>query len=440
VKNLRRLVDRACRSGATDAEVVRITTETREAFFERNALKSIQTDLIDTWGVRVLVGKRQASVATNDADHLDDAVTEGVRIARSSEEDPYAGFARPVPVEQVPGLCDPRQVALTEVLDAAVALVEGARRIDRRVSVDSAGVTHSRHRIQIVSSTGIAVEEETTSASAFIFGMAADEQEVSSFDYASDEDVRWEALAGRLAAQGERFARAVLSALGAQPADTFRGYALLGPEVTADLIDALEFLVSARSVQEGRSRFAGKLGLPVAAEVFTLTDQPRIAGMPRSRSFDREGVPTRPLTVIERGRLRSFLYDTRTARKDNVSSTGHAAGGTSGQPTPALHAPRIEGTTPLEEMVRIVDRGVRVRRFSGNINPVNGIFSGLVKGGHLLEDGTVSHPLTDTMINSTLDDLLAGIVAVSHETEPTSWGPLPWLLVSNIAIVGKSQR
>jgi len=437
VRSPRALVSRAVRAGASEAEVIRISRRTKETSFERNSLKSVQADESEAWGIRLLRGKKVASASTNDPTRLDEMVEEAARIAESSEEDPYAGLPTPAFMEQVAELCDPRQVSLAEVLEAAVMLVDAARKVDRRVSVDSAGVTHTRTRVEIVSSTGIDAAEETTCASAFIFGMAADGEEVSSCDYVVDEEVCWEALAGRLAHQGQRFAQAVLSALGAQPADTFRGYALLGPEVTADIVGALEFLVSARSVQEGRSRFAGKRGTPVAAAALTLADQPRIPGSPRSRSFDREGVPTRPLTVIEQGVLRSFLYDTRTARKDGVFSTGHAAGGLSGQPSPAFHSPRIQGTAPLGEMVRMIDRGVRVRRFSGNLNPVSGVFSGLVKGGHLIREGAPKTPLTDTMINATLDGLLGGIAAVSYETEPTGYGHLPWLLVKGMDIIGR---
>ena len=437
MKKLTELVEKALAAGATAAEIIRVAEEEKEAFFEKNTLKSVRAEQIERWGIRVLKGRRQASVSTNDPSTLPGMLDEALRLADASPEDPWAGLADARPVEPVPGLLDTRRpVKLAEVLEAAAFLVDTSRAVDHRVSIDSSSASHCRRVVELASSTGIALSEETSSANAFVFGMAADGKDVSSFDYAVDESVSWDTLAGRLAVNAEAFAKAVVGSLGARPAPSFTGEALFGPDVTAEIVGAVGFLASARNVQEKRSRFAGKLGTEVASAVFTLRDEPRVPGSPHSSSFDREGVPTAPLAVIEQGVLRSYLYDTRTAGKDGVASTGHASGGVSGSPSPALHAPAARGTLPLASITANIERGVIVRRFSGNLNPLNGVFSGLVKGGRYVARGRQRHPVTDTMLNSTLDEILANILAVSYETEPTGFGPLPWLLVGKVNVVG----
>ena len=72
----------------------------------------------------------------------------------------------------------------------------------------------------------------------------------------------------------------------------------------------------------------------MASAAFALHDDGRDPDGPASAPFDAEGVPRRRTALIEGGRLRSYLYDTYTANREGVSSTGSAAA--SGLPLAAL--------------------------------------------------------------------------------------------------------
>jgi hypothetical protein len=56
------------------------------------------------------------------------------------------------------------------------------------------------------------------------------------------------------------------------------------------------------------------------------------------------------------------------------------------------------GDTTLEEIIQDTKLGILVGRFSGNIDPSSGDFSGSVKGGYLIENGKKTQPLLGTMI------------------------------------------
>ncbi len=57
-------------------------------------------------------------------------------------------------------------------------------------------------------------------------------------------------------------------------------------------------------------------------ENVTLRDDP-YHPLHRGGPFDAEGIPTRPVTIVERGVAKSPVYDRRTAAKEGKESTGH---------------------------------------------------------------------------------------------------------------------
>jgi PmbA protein len=65
---------------------------------------------------------------------------------------------------------------------------------------------------------------------------------------------------------------------------------------------------------------------------FSLIDDPLLPGCTGSRPVDDEAVPSQRLPLIERGVVRSFIYDLETAARANTKSTGHGRRGIFGKP------------------------------------------------------------------------------------------------------------
>jgi PmbA protein len=249
-------------------------------------------------------------------------------------------------------------------------------------------------------------------------GMAVDGDAVGSLDYELIEVCSMREFEAELADLPERFVSKVVACLDAQPGRSFAGTLVLSPEAVAEfLLPALVGSLSAQAVRTGKSRFKERLGEAVASEVFSLSDDGALPGRPGSRGFDREGIAPARLQLIERGELRSFLYNTREARAaERGRSTGHAAGGPTAPPgigpsNLLVEAGDVEETQLLAE----VERGILLNRFSGNSDPVSGDFSGVAKGSFLLERGRPRVAIQETLISGNLFDLLYDISAVSRQ-------------------------
>ncbi|MFM9102612.1 MAG: TldD/PmbA family protein, partial [Cyanobium sp.] len=90
---------------------------------------------------------------------------------------------------------------------------------------------------------------------------------------------------------------------------------VFSPEAFLDLIGAFSSLFNARAVLDGLSLSTREsLGTPLAAPFLTIRDNGLNPANIGASSFDGEGTPTGPLTLVEGGILRHFLHSEATAR------------------------------------------------------------------------------------------------------------------------------
>src|SRR5919199_1270180 len=164
-----------------------------------------------------------------------------------------------------------------------------------------------------------------------------------------------EAAAGPTALAGAR-----------QPASR-RCPVVLDTLVAASFLGFIGAMLSADAVQRGRSLFAEREGDEIATAVLRLVDDATLPDGLASAPFDGEGSPRRPLPLIEHGRLQTFLFDSRTARKAERESTASAERSSYRSP-PSVGASNLvvdPGDASLEELVRRAGDGLYVTDVAG---------------------------------------------------------------------------
>ena len=323
-------VTEALKLGADEAEA--FLTRGREVSVraEANELKLATSHAKDGVGIRVFSDRALgfASVNIFDEQKIEEAVRAAVSLSKASPEDKHNLLPDPQPVEGISGLYDGRAEGFG--LDEAVSKIEEmlttARGYDSRVMVNTASFNATMGSRAVINSKGIKIEEQGSLFSHFIMGMARDGEEVSSFNFGidatrkvSEVDVKETAL---------EFARSVVASLGAKKGESFVGTVILSPSAVLELmIEPIIWAVNANNVQKGMSKWVGMMGKQVVSPVLTIEDNGRLEGGAGSASFDREGLPHTRSKIIEDGILRTYLYNSYTARKEGRRSTGHASGG-----------------------------------------------------------------------------------------------------------------
>jgi len=189
--------------------------------------------------------------------------------------------------------------------------------------------------------------------------------------------------------------------------------------VASALVAPLLAAFNGKTVLEGASPLAKRLGERVFDENLWLRDDPTIAYRPGSRPCDDEGVSSQVTPLIEGGTVANFLYDLQTAALANTKSTGNGRRGGGGLPLPAPSALIIApGKVTFDEMVSDVKEGLVVEQLmgAGQGNVLGGDFSGNVLLGYKIENGKVTGRVKDTMVSGNIYQLLKQIAAIGSES------------------------
>jgi PmbA protein len=431
-------VNQAVSKGAAEVEAYAVSTLENEATIERNDITLGTSYRGSGLGVRIIKNQALGFSSVNRLSHerIDAAVDTALKIASLGSPDPFNVLPRRSSIPRISGILDPDAESFNsdEGLKKAVEMLKESRIYDERVTVDSGGFNSSLSSHAIVNSNGVAGSETISVFSWYVMGMAVDADDVSSFDfqfdgshYAKDIDV---------VSTARRFAKNVVSSLGSKQTEAFKGTLVLSPEAAVDLIfSTLTGSINSNNVQKGRSRLAGRLGEAIASNDLTVVDDATWADGLAASAFDREGVPHRPITVIENGVLHTYLYNSYTAAREGVASTGHAAGDDESSPRVGVSNILVHpGPSEFEDLLREVSRGVLVTRFSGNVNPISGDFSGVVKGGQLIVNGQKIHPLKETLIAGNVFDLLQNISGVSKQRQKIFNFYLPFVRTEGVSV------
>jgi PmbA protein len=434
---LRYAIKEAEAQGADDAEAYAAVSAESEVFIENNDLKQAKSQAISSIGIRVLLNGSLGFYSVNrlSKDDVKRAVSMAIKVARVSPKDRYNSLPRRSKLRLLRGIYD-RKAESFEASDAAglaAEMLQAAKSYDSRVSVDSGNLASAVATHALANSNGTELKERISTFSWSIMGMAIEDSNVSSFDFQSGGSHFVKNIDARRTAV--EFAETVVNSLGPQRITSFRGEMLLTPSAVNELVEeVISYSINSDTVQKKSSQFAGKLGKKVSSELLAVEDDATNTEGLGAASFDREGVPHRRNVVIEKGMLKKFLYNTYTAHKDGVRSTGNAGGSTSSPPSVSATNFIIQpGRSSVDALVSEMENGIIISRFSGNVNPVNGDFSGVVKGGRLVKNGEIRHAVKEVMMAGNVFDALRHLTGVSREQKAIFDSILPHMRFDNVS-------
>jgi len=179
---------------------------------------------------------------------------------------------------------------------------------------------------------------------------------------------------------------------------------------------------------DGTSRWKDSLGAKVADSKLTMRLVPHHPGVVAGERFTSDGFESRDSDLIRNGILESFALSLYGSLK-----TGHPRAASTAFGNIEVAA----GDTSLEDMIKSVDRGILLNRFSGASPGPSGDVSGIAKNSFLIENGKVTDALSETMLSFNIVDLLMNIDAISKERCEDGSRLLPWCCFDGVTISGK---
>jgi PmbA protein len=439
-----RAVEAALACGANDAEAWCEESVEREIRVYEGEVESLSDAGGRGLGVRAFVdGRSGYAYGTDLGDPGVGAIARAAwEAAFVADPDEYGGLPDENGTTAVEGLSSAgladwsteRKVELALEVERSARAREGVTQVENAVYADAEG------SVAMANSRGFAAGYSMTQAWAYASAFAGE---------GADLMTGLGVGLGRSPSEldpdeiGGEAAERALALVGARQPESRRCPVLLDAFVAASFVGFIGGMLSAEAVQRGRSLFAGREGEEVAEPSLRVVDDATDSEGLRSAPFDGEGSATRTTPLIEGGRLLSFLYDARTARKDGRQTTANAGRGSYRSP-PSVGATNLliePGPETLAELAARAGDGLYVTDVAGlhsGVNPVSGTFS-VGASGRLIEGGELGRPVREITIASDLLSMLKAVAAIGSETRWVPFGgsvKAPPLLIGEMAVSG----
>jgi len=418
--------------GAIEAEVFALArSSTSFSFSTVGGESSFEASSTTRLGIAIRTFKEGKMGFSYTTDLSDEALREAARSSLKASMDlpSFKGFPSPGKAHKL-SLFDREVVELSEeeCLERLRYLMDHAASGRKGLSIPSAWFGKSIVRFGVVNSSGLEAEDVGTfvGASLAVRAEGAPAPISSSRVRRKLSDLDLEGLAEECAS---------LSLLMSEAEEVEPGnYDLvLSPAVVAELV-AYAFVGSLRAdnVRLGTSVLKDKLGEEIASPVLSVWDDPFHELGLCSFGIDDEGVPARAKALVEKGALKSFIYDSIEASVQGVEPTGNCV---RWEPPlmdpfyprdyrfrPSIYPMNLvlrPGQKTLEELLSELGDGIYAyRSLSGFGMRPSGEFSLYVPSGFLVEEGEVKRGLKGFSLRGNVFDLLKKVEDLSSVQEP----------------------
>ncbi|MCL2527617.1 MAG: TldD/PmbA family protein [Defluviitaleaceae bacterium] len=210
--------------------------------------------------------------------------------------------------------------------------------------------------------------------------------------------------------------------------DKFVGKIILTP-ACEDMIwhTIIGNFLSTGSLINGTSRWKDALDTKVTDAKLTMRAAPLHPSILSDERFTSDGFVSQDFDYIKDGVLKSFalsLYGANKTGKPRAANTSY------------YNLEIAPGDAALADMIKGVDKGILVNRFSGAQPGPSGDVSGVAKNSFLIENGQVTDAISETMLSFNVVDILQNIPAISKERCENGISVLPWFCFDGVTISG----
>jgi PmbA protein len=208
---------------------------------------------------------------------------------------------------------------------------------------------------------------------------------------------------------------------------------ILSSSVASKIIAHLTDMIQATAIRNKVSCMENKLDKKIFSDKLTIIEDPTNKNYPGYRLFDNEGTLTYKKDIIEKGKLKTILYNIKEAKIKNTKSTGNGYQSIS---TKNMYV--IPGNLSDKELIKKLSNGIYITDYMGasgtSINTVNGNIS-LQIFGFVVKNGEITSGIEPSIMTTTIFELLSNIEEISKELNFTMTSTAsPALLINDISI------
>lgn len=408
--------------GFTDLELYYEKQESFSCKIFKGEIDGFQSSTVSGVSVRGLYEGKMGYAYTEKLDEasvqfLLENAKENALLIEDEPEELFAGNAEYRQVEfyspELETITTEQKIALLKEIEQKIYAYD-----PRVVQTDYASIANQSFEKAIFNNKGLALSDRNNFMSVGFSVIVKENEELKSgFTYKIVKDFS----AFDADAIAKEAVETALSYLGGKSYPNKKYPVILKNDAAASLLATYVPVFTADSVQKGQSLLKGKIGEMIASEKVTLLDDPFLPEGTKSGTFDSEGVPTKELTVVKEGKLKSFFYNLKTAKKDGVESTGHgykpSYKGTVG--TSPSNFFIVPSDASFEDLYSNLEEGIIITDLAGlhsGANQISGDFS-LAADGYYVKNGKIVGATNQMTIAGNFFAVLRDVEQVGSDLE-----------------------
>ena len=422
------IIEKLRAKGADMAYCTASSGETREFNVDGGEFSLFRTLFDNSLTITAFVGGRKGTVGLNsfEDDKVDEAIDNCIASALSAEADPAWALAPDCGEKYFrKGAVEPD---LNKLFDRSAELVETIKRDYPLIVIEQMIVTHECAHSVYRNTSGAVYTKDAGYYNFDLMFSAHEGEEGSSFFSSGVICDNLDKPAIELGSIKRDLADVQKQIHTVATEGKFTGTMVLSPGCLCDFMGSIiDKFASDTTILEGTSIWKDAIGTKVADEGITVSFAPGAEGVVCGQSYTTEGFIAEDFDFIKDGVLKSFLTSLYIANKTGVERAKNSGG----------NMVIAAGDKSLDEIIKGIDRGILVGRFSGGDPAQNGDFSGVAKNSFLIENGKITDAASETMISGNLAAMLKSLAGISKERVADGYSLLPWAAFDSITVSGK---
>lgn len=417
------------RNGAEKAQVVASSSEKQELNLAAGSISLLRTTMDSSLSLTAIREGRKGSLGINkfEKEDISRAVEQVMQVMEAGAPDPAYDIAPKIGGART-FENGPQEANLNEMYEGLDLLASTVKKKFSKVAFEESYHDFRSGKTTFLNSNGVDFESQQGYYSLFAMFTGKDGKKTSSFNYTGGSFTERPKQPFLSLFGLEGLLQESIEHLEAKPlGKKLEGELILTPHSAGPMLGSLFSFLSDGPMIAGTSVFRDKLNQQIASSSLTVRAEPLGAQFAAKEFYNGEGFLSETMPILERGVLKTFLlsqYGANKTGKSRAKSSGHGL----------IVEP---GNLPFREILKKVNNGILLGRFSGSRPTQSGEFSGVAKNSYFIENGRISHPVSETMISGNVFELFKNVLDISSERMNDGSQELPWIRMGNVTISGK---
>ncbi|MEK6947695.1 MAG: TldD/PmbA family protein [Nanoarchaeota archaeon] len=423
------------KKGIEEYEVFYESSEKTRVILQRDNIDFLSKGYVDGIGIRVCIDKKLGFSSTIDLKNYEKCVDEAIKIAKLNNKDEKFVKFNDTKIKSKNKIFYDKKL-MSKDIEYMNKYIKDYMKIvkdtDKEIKLNGGGFEKSTRTKKIINSEGINLES-TNCNNTFWCELMKSKENTLGFGEMEKTLLKPE--------KAKEHIKRLLECENKNTPETQNINLVLHPEAFSELLGEI-FLdaIDAESVQSKKSILQDKLNKKIFHKDITIIDDSLSKNLIFSREFDDEGTASRKTSLVEKGVLKNFLYDTYHANIDKVKSTSSASRSYSS--TPSISTTNVlmkTGNKTEEKILNSVDKLIYVKNLIGThtVDSTTGDFSLGVMEGHIYEKGEMKYAVKDTMIAGNFYKMMNDIISIGNKQIHTGGTYFPIVLLGKVKMIGK---